>query len=124
MLHLHGCYTPERADLSDAICTGLQLANFWQDVARDRAIGRVYLPAGDRHRFGYPDADLDAGRFTPAFAELIRFEVERTRELFDRGDALLPMLPTAARLNVAPFALDRFVSGALVDEHGAAAVAH
>ena len=57
--------TRERAALADHVCTGLQLANFWQDVARDLAIGRVYLPAEDRRRFGYADADLRARRFNP-----------------------------------------------------------
>ena len=103
VLFLHGCHTPERAAWSDAICTGLQLANFWQDVRRDRDIGRVYLPAEDRERFGYPDTDLRAGRFTLAFADLMRFQVDRTREFFDRGEPLGRALPWAARLNVAPF---------------------
>ena len=53
-----GRSTPERAVLSDRICTALQLANFWQDVARDLDIGRVYLPEEDRRRFGYGDDDL------------------------------------------------------------------
>src|SRR4051794_22415222 len=44
VLYLCGLFTPERAELSDRVCTGLQLANFWQDVARDWDIGRVYLP--------------------------------------------------------------------------------
>lgn len=93
VLYLFGCHTPDRAALTDEVCTGLQLANFWQDVARDFENGRVYLPAEDRRRFGYADADLTARRFTPAFAELMRFEVERTRGYFDRGAGLLAMVP-------------------------------
>ena len=81
--------TKTRAALSDCICTALQLANFWQDVSRDFDIGRVYLPEEDRRRFGYGDDDLEARRFTPAFAELMRFEVERTRALFERGRPLI-----------------------------------
>lgn len=65
---------------SDSICTGLQLANFWQDVARDYQIGRVYLPREDRHRFGYSDVDLGRQCTTPEFVQLMRFEVERARE--------------------------------------------
>ncbi len=103
VLHLFGCHTPDRVALSDEICTGLQLANFWQDVARDLDIGRVYLPAEDRARFGYSDADLAARRFTPAFADLMRFEVERARGFFDRGEPLIRALPRSARLNVALF---------------------
>src|SRR5207237_6158083 len=77
VLYLCECHDAERAALADCICTGLQLANFWQDVSRDLDIGRVYLPAEDRRRFGYADADLDARRFNAAFAALMRFEVDR-----------------------------------------------
>ena len=100
VLHLFGCHTPERATLADEVCTGLQLANFWQDVARDFEKGRVYLPAEDRRRFGYADTDLAARRFTPAFAELMRFEVERTRGYFERGAKLLPLVPRSVRIDV------------------------
>jgi squalene synthase HpnC len=88
VLYLCECYDAERAALADCICTGLQLANFWQDVARDLDIGRVYLPADDRRRFGYGDDDLERRRFTAAFAELMRFEVDRARALFTEGFAL------------------------------------
>ena len=80
VLYLGESFDGERAALSDYICTALQLTNFWQDVERDFAIGRIYLPREDRARFGYSDNDLAACRFTPAFAELMRFEVERTRD--------------------------------------------
>ncbi|MBX9626833.1 MAG: squalene synthase HpnC [Gemmataceae bacterium] len=106
VLYLFECFDPERAALADEVCTGLQLANFWQDVARDKAIGRVYLPEEDRRRFGYSDADLEAGRFTPAFAELMRFEVDLARGFFDRGEKLLPLLPREARVDV-----DLFIRG-------------
>ena len=78
----------------------LQLANFWQDVARDLAIGRIYLPREDRDRFGYPESDLRALRFTPAFAELMKFEVERTRGLLRRGRALVPRVPRAFAVDI------------------------
>ena len=100
ILYLARAFDAENARLADATCTGLQLANFWQDVARDLAIGRVYLPREDRERFGYPDADLHARRFTPAFASLLKFEVERTRDLFRRGRTLVPRLPRALAVDV------------------------
>src|SRR5262249_15633937 len=75
VLRLFECHDERRAALSDHVCTGLQLANFWQDVSRDLESGRVYLPAEDRLRYGVGDADLRERRFTPAFAELLRFEV-------------------------------------------------
>jgi squalene synthase HpnC len=106
VLYLFGCFTPDRAELADEVCTGLQLANFWQDVAPDLDRGRVYLPAEDRRRFGYTDAELAARRFTPAFAEMMRFEVERTRGYFDRGAKLLPLVPREVRPDV-----DLFVRG-------------
>src|SRR6185295_5493515 len=93
VLYLCESFDAKRAALSDAICTGLQLANFWQDVARDLDIGRVYLPAEDRERFHYSDADLQARRFTPEFGELMRFEVDRTRALFLEGMPLLEQMP-------------------------------
>jgi squalene synthase HpnC len=106
VLYLFECFDAKRSALADEVCTGLQIANFWQDVARDLDIGRVYLPEEDRRRFGYSDTDLAARRFTPAFAELMRFEVERVRGYFERGKGLLPLLPKTARIDV-----DLFIRG-------------
>jgi len=103
VLYLCAAFDAERAELSDRICTGLQLANFWQDVARDLHIGRVYLPGEDRARFGYGDADLEARRFTPAFGELMRFEVERTRALFEAGRPLVGRMPPELRGDIELF---------------------
>ena len=103
VLYLCECFDEQRAGLSDRICTALQLANFWQDVARDLDIGRVYLPAGDRHRFGYSEDDLKARRFTGAFADLMRFEVERTRGLFMEGAPLVPLVPADVRMDIELF---------------------
>jgi squalene synthase HpnC len=108
VLYLAECYDAELAALADNVCTALQLANFWQDVARDFDIGRVYLPEQDRRKFGYTDEDLHARRFTPAFAELMRFEVDRTRDLFYRGQPLLGLVPPAVRADV-----DLFIRGGL-----------
>jgi squalene synthase HpnC len=108
VLYLSEAFDEQRAALSDPICTGLQLANFWQDVARDFAIGRVYLPREDRKRFGYSDDDLVARRFTPAFAELMRFEVDRTREFFYRGMPLVARMPEAMQGDI-----ELFVKGGL-----------
>jgi squalene synthase HpnC len=88
VLHVAGAFTPKRACLADFTCTALQLANFWQDVAPDLAIGRIYLPREDRMRFACAENDLRALRFTPEFAALVQFEVERTRALFEAGRPL------------------------------------
>jgi squalene synthase HpnC len=103
VLYLCVAYDPARAALADHVCTALQLANFWQDVARDLDIGRVYLPEEDRRRFGYTDAELHERRFTPAFAELLRFEVDRARDLFYRGFPLVERMPAAVRPDIELF---------------------
>ncbi len=103
VLYLCEAYDASRAALADSVCTGLQLANFWQDVARDFDIGRVYLPEEDRQRFGYTEADLESRRCTPAFVELLRYEVDRTRDLFYRGLPLLERVPPDVRLDIELF---------------------
>ncbi len=108
VLYLCAAFDEERAALSDHICTALQLANFWQDVARDLDIGRVYLPREDRAHFGYSDDDLTERRFTPAFAALMRFEVDRTRDLFYRGMPLVPLMPKAMQSDI-----ELFIQGGL-----------
>lgn len=100
VLYLARAFNDENARLSDATCTALQLANFWQDVARDLDIGRIYLPREDRVTFGVTDVDLHARRFTPAFASLLQFEVERTRRLFDEGLPLIARMPPALAVDV------------------------
>ena len=69
---------------SDSVCTGLQLVNFLQDVPRDLELGRVYLPAEDRHRFGDPQLD----RSSEELRALLRFEAERAATLLRAGDVL------------------------------------
>jgi squalene synthase HpnC len=108
VLYLFEAYDEQRASLADHICTGLQLANFWQDVSRDLDIGRVYLPEEDRHRFGYSDEDLYARRWTRAFVELMRYEVGQARELFYRGMPLVDQVPLAVSADV-----DLFIRGGL-----------
>ncbi len=104
VLYLCESFDEGRAALSDCICTGLQLANFWQDVRRDRAdLGRVYLPEEDRRRFRFSDEDLGAYRFNPAFCELMKFEVERTRRLFETGRPLVALMPRAVRADIELF---------------------
>jgi squalene synthase HpnC len=104
VLYLAGSYSAENAKLADATCTALQLANFWQDVARDLAIGRIYVPREDRIQFGYAEADLRALRFTPSFAALLAMEVGRARALLDAGDPLVARMPRALAVDVDLFA--------------------
>jgi squalene synthase HpnC len=112
VLYLARCYSTDRAELSDHICTALQLANFWQDVRRDFEMGRVYLPGEDRQRFGYPDADLERCRYTPEFVNLLRFEVDRTRDLFYRGFPLVERMPYSMQADI-----ELFIRGGLAILH-------
>jgi squalene synthase HpnC len=79
---------PDLAPLSDAICTGLQLANHWQDVAIDLRKDRVYIPRELRERFSVGEWDLNAGKVTDGFRALMAELVARTRGFFERGRPL------------------------------------
>jgi phytoene synthase len=70
---------------SDALCTALQLTNFWQDFGRDWRAGRLYVPRDVQQMANASEADLVAGRFTPAWAQAIDACIATTRESFDRG---------------------------------------
>ena len=94
VLYLCGYRDAERRQLSDYTCTALQLANFWQDVSVDYGKGRVYLPLEDLRRFGVREEQISAGQTTPAFREMMRFEVARAREWFAQG---LPLAKTVNR---------------------------
>jgi squalene synthase HpnC len=103
VLYIFGAATPERIELSDRICTALQLAEHWQDVAEDLACGRIYLPADDLARFGVTAADLAEPAAGPAVRDLMRFETDRARQLLDQGAPLVGTLRGAARLAVAGY---------------------
>jgi squalene synthase HpnC len=100
VLYLCGYSDPERQGLSDATCTALQLANFWQDVTVDLHKDRVYIPLDVLARHGYTVDDLFARRFTPAFRGIMREIVDRTRELFLRGLPLPSMVDRRLALDI------------------------
>ena len=85
VLYLCGYRDAGRQALSDSTCTALQLANFWQDVSADYAKGRIYLPLEDLRRYQVSEDDISAARNTPAFREMMRFEVERAGQWFQQG---------------------------------------
>jgi squalene synthase HpnC len=93
VLYLCGYRDAERQQLSDYTCTALQLANFWQDVAVDYAKGRIYLPLESMAKFGVTESDIAERRPTPQFREMMKFEVTRAREWFQRG------LPLAGKVD-------------------------
>ena len=89
VLYMCGYRDAERQALSDFTCTALQLANFWQDVTVDYAKGRVYLPLADLQAHGVSEDDIARAKNTEAFCRMMKFEVERAREWFERG---LPLI--------------------------------
>jgi len=108
VLRLCGYADSERDRLSDATCTALQLANFWQDVAVDLTKGRIYLPLEVLRRHGYSEAELLALRFTPAFRAAMREAVDVARGLFLEG---LPLVGKVERRLA--FDLDLFSRGGM-----------
>ena len=103
VLYIFGVATPRRIALSDSICTALQLAEHWQDVAEDLASGRIYLPGEDLERFGVTEPDLAAPSAGPAVRQLMIFETDRASRLLDSGAPLVHTLHGAARLAVAGY---------------------
>jgi squalene synthase HpnC len=103
VLYLCGYRDPERQHLSDATCTALQLANFWQDVASDLDKGRIYIPLDVAAAHGVSEAGIETRQFDGDYAALMRDLIARTRALFAQGAQLHPMLPPALRVNIQLF---------------------
>jgi squalene synthase HpnC len=103
VLYVFGQATPERLHLSDAVCTGLQLVEHWQDVAEDYSRGRVYLPNEDLTAFGCDERDLAAPHASERLRALLAFEAGRAGALLDEGAPLVGLLAGRARLAVAGF---------------------
>ncbi len=108
VLYACGYRTPEMFLLSDFTCTALQLANFWQDIRSDYERGRIYLPLDDMQKHGVDEATIARREPTPAFRELVRHEVDYTRQLFTNGLPLIDMVDRELALD-----LDLFSRGGL-----------
>jgi squalene synthase HpnC len=93
MLSLYGVDGERNLREADAVCSALQLINFWQDVGVDIKKGRIYLPQEDLTSFGVSEADIAAGADTPAWRALMAFEVDRARTLMRAGAPLATRLP-------------------------------
>ncbi len=100
LLHLYGVTDEASLKRSDAICTGLQLANFWQDIAVDWAKDRVYLPAEDMRRFGVSERHIANATCDSPWQRLLAFEVDRARTLLQDGRPLARVLPLRLRLEL------------------------
>lgn len=103
VLYLCGYDDEARLTLSDKTCTALQLANFWQDVSRDLAKDRIYIPLEDMRRFDVTEEQLFARRFTQDYANLMRHEVEFTHGLFVEGLKLCSLVDRRVRLDIEMF---------------------
>ncbi|MDX6256821.1 MAG: hypothetical protein QOJ11_3155 [Frankiales bacterium] len=103
VLAVFGAATPRTEELSDRVCTALQLLEHWQDVAEDRANGRVYLPQQTLREHGVEEHDLDAAATSPRLRQALRAETARAEQLLGSGTELLGLLRGWARVAVAGY---------------------
>lgn len=104
VLYLFGYRDAERQHLSDKVCSGLQLANFWQDAAIDIKKGRVYFPREDMQRFGVTRGDLERAAATPTFLDLMRYEAGAARAMLVEGAQLYRMVDRRLSRDILMFA--------------------
>jgi squalene synthase HpnC len=88
LLHLYGEATPVNMAYSDDICTSLQIINFWQDAAKDYAIGRVYLPQDEMAKYGVSENQIAQSITNDAWRALMKFQVDRARAMMIHGKPL------------------------------------
>jgi squalene synthase HpnC len=93
LLHLYEEATPQKLAYADDICTALQLINFWQDVKKDYAIGRIYLPQDEMAQFSVTEQHIAQGRANKEWRNLMRFQTDRASDMMKRGAALGSILP-------------------------------
>ncbi len=98
VLILHGLREQKLFEMSDYICTALQLANFWQDMRVDKLKNRIYIPQSDWN--GMEESEIFADTASQRLRDVVKFEVERTAELFDKGRELPKFLPFPLSLEI------------------------
>ena len=103
MLYVFGSFSERRAELSDSVCTALQLAEHWQDVAEDLRAGRIYLPAEDLAAYGCTEAGPGRGQRAGAGARAAGVRGRAGQDLLDAGAPLVGTLRGAARGAVAGY---------------------
>jgi len=96
-VHIFGFDSPAALPLAEKCGVAFQLTNILRDIREDAGLGRVYLPAEDLRRFGVPAEDLRAGKRSPAFLELMRFEAARARACYDESRPLLGLVRRPSR---------------------------
>jgi squalene synthase HpnC len=100
MLHLFGAAEPDNLARSDAICSALQLVNFWQDVEIDFCKNRIYLPQDEMARFGVNEAQIAARSASDGWWDLMRFQIQRARNMMLAGAPLATRLPGRIGLEI------------------------
>ena len=103
VLYVFGSSTPHRAELSDSICSGLQIVEHLQDIAEDMRAGRIYLPAADMRGYGCSEEDLAGQAAPPQLRRLIAFEADQAAALITSGAPLVSELRGAARVAVSGY---------------------
>jgi len=103
VLYLCGYRDAKRQKLSDATCTALQLANFWQDVSRDLEKSRIYIPLDIAAQHGVSEDDIVSRRFSDNYTALMKDLIARTRVLFDEGFPLTQQVEGKLRVDLEMF---------------------
>lgn len=93
ILEFFNIYDEESCRYSDAICTALQLTNFYQDVSVDIQKDRIYVPVDEIQKFGVTEYQFELRKNNTNFKQLLKYQVDRTKKLFEEGRKLLPGLP-------------------------------
>lgn len=104
VLGLFGVHDARAVALSDDVCTGLQLANFWQDLSVDLPAGREYLPRCEIDAYEGAREALTTRRATPGFLALLGLQLDRARSFLQAGEELAGLLPRRAALEIRMFA--------------------
>ncbi len=118
VLYVCGYDDVERQGLSDATCTALQLANFWQDVSRDLEKDRLYIPLQDLEQHRLHEQDIFARRFDERFASLMKTLVERTRRMFESGLPLAQIVDRRVGLDIELFSRGGMEILRKIERHG------
>jgi squalene synthase HpnC len=103
VLYVGEGFDAESAQLSDLVCTGLQLANFWQGVAGDYDRGRIYVPRSSMSQVGYDEEMFARREYNQAFRRMLEREVDRAESLLRAGWPLVDRVPGRLKLDVALF---------------------
>ena len=100
ILEIYNIRNKDAIKHSDEICTALQLTNFYQDVSIDYQKGRIYIPQNDMKNFLVSEKDIQSKEHSKNFIELMKFEIKRTKELFNEGRKILDYLPFRLKIQI------------------------